>query len=76
MAHKFVHISVTPEPKTGYVAYKTGDERCKNCEHFEAKGNECNGPKMKAMSQQPRAADGNVKVSPTGWCRFWETKEK
>lgn len=68
---KFVHIAPS-EPKTDYVSRKAGDEHCSNCEHFEARENGCNGPKMKKFSERPRLPDGDVKVSPTGWCRFWD----
>lgn len=68
---KFVHIAPS-EPKTDYISRKSGDEHCHNCEHFIASESGCNGPKMKSLSQRPRLSDGNVKVSPEGWCKFWE----
>jgi hypothetical protein len=70
---KFVHIAPV-ESKTEYTPRKAGDEHCSNCEHFLPSENGCNGPKMKAMSKQPRLSDGNVKVSSGGWCKFWEEK--
>lgn len=68
---KFVHIAPS-EPKTQYTPRKAGDEHCENCEHFEADKNECNGPHMIKLTQKPKLPDGNVKVVPTGWCKFWK----
>lgn len=68
---KFYHIAPV-EPKTEYTPRKEGKEHCSNCEHFVASENGCNGPKMKAMSERPKLSDGNVKVSPQGWCKFYE----
>jgi hypothetical protein len=68
---KFSH-AILSEPKTGYVSRKAGAEHCANCEHFVEAESGCNGPKMKELSERPRLNDGNVKVSPTAWCKFWE----
>lgn len=70
-------ISIAPsEPKTGYTTKKSGDEHCSNCEHFEADKNECNGPHMIKLTQKTKLPDGNVQVSPHGWCKFWENKDE
>lgn len=68
---KFVHIAPS-EPETQYTSRKAGDEHCKNCEHFVASENGCNGPKMKELSKRPKLKDGNVHVAPNSWCKFWE----
>lgn len=61
------------ESKTSYVPRSvTPGERCTLCEHFETDENGCNGSKMRALSSQPRLADGDVLVQPTGWCQFFE----
>jgi len=67
-------LKVVSEPKTGYVSEKSGSDHCKNCEHFVESESGCNGPKMKKLSEQPRLPDGNVKVVPEGWCKFWESE--
>lgn len=70
---KFTQITQKKEPKTDYVDYKVGgSEHCFNCKHFEKEKSECNGPKMKELSERPRAADGDVKVHPVGLCKFWK----
>jgi hypothetical protein len=75
MGANFSHAP-KPEPKTGYVNRKVGSEHCFSCEHFvksENKGESgCNGPKMKALSTRPRLPNGDVKVHPVAWCKFWE----
>lgn len=73
MPHKFVHIAPS-EPKTEYTPRKAGNEHCSGCEHFEAGKSECNGPHMIKLTQKPILPDGNVKVVPTGWCKFWEKR--
>lgn len=77
MGTYFSHVS-KPEPKTGYVNHKTGPEHCFSCKHFiksENKGEGgCNGPKMKELSKRPRLPNGDVKVHPVAWCKFWEGK--
>jgi hypothetical protein len=65
------------EPKTQYTPKSTTpNERCSNCEHYVASEHGCNGPNMKKLSQQPRLADGNVKIEPAGWCKFWDANDK
>ena len=70
---KFVHIAPV-EPKTEYTPRKAGNEHCSGCEHFEVAKSECNGPNMIRLTQKPKLEDGNVKVAPTGWCKFWEAR--
>jgi len=63
------------EPKTEYTPKShTPGERCSGCEHYVVSEHGCDGPKMKVLSGQPRLSDGNVKVEPSGWCKFWESK--
>lgn len=65
------------EPRTEYVPKSsTPGERCNLCEHYVASEGGCNGKNMKRLSQQPKLADGNVKVAAAGWCRFWQPVEK
>jgi len=67
-------VRIKKEPKTGYVDHKPGREHCFNCEHFVRAESGCNGPKMKELSERPKLANGDVKVHPIAWCRFWEEK--
>lgn len=72
---KLVNLAPS-EPKTGYTTKKTGDKHCSDCAHFEANTNECNGPKMLKFTSREKLSNGNVKVSPNGYCKFWEDKNK
>lgn len=58
--------------ETRYIEGVKDDERCATCEHFVASENGCEGKNMKALSPRPRLKDGNVKVAPDGWCKFYD----
>ena len=60
------------EPKTLYVNRSaTPGERCSLCRRFESDESACNGEGMRELSERPRLEDGDVIVSPQGWCRFF-----
>jgi hypothetical protein len=72
-----VIFSLIKEPKTSYMSHKPGsNEHCFSCEYFRKEESGCTGPKMKELSEQPRLPNGDVKVHPVSWCRFWEQKGK
>lgn len=50
------------------------DERSLNCVAFR-KPNGCSGEHMRSDSNRPRLPNGNVKVSPFAWCRWWKAKK-
>jgi hypothetical protein len=70
-------FSIIKEPKTGYQSHHPGSsEHCFNCEHFKREESGCDGPKMKELSKRPKLPNGDVKVHPVAYCKFWEAKEK
>lgn len=58
--------------QTQYTEHVTGDERCATCEHFVASESGCNGKNMKALSKRSRLKNGDVKVAPDAWCKFYD----
>jgi hypothetical protein len=68
-------FSIIKEPKTGYMSHHPGSsEHCFNCINFVKEENGCKGPKMKELSERPKLPNGDVKVHPVAYCRFWEEK--
>ena len=64
-------FAVQGERGTGFEkAGDLGEFECGNCRYFDAVAGACNQADMKAMSQQPRLADGRVVVAEEDCCEY------
>ena len=64
-------FSVRGEEGTGYEKpADLGEFECGNCRYFDARAGACNQATMKALSKQPRLADGRVAVDAEGCCEY------
>ncbi len=65
-------FSIIKEANTGYQSHHPGSsEHCFNCLKFNRKESGCTGEKMKELSTRPRLPNGDVKVHPVAYCKFW-----
>lgn len=64
-------FAIQGEKGTGFEkAGDLGEFECGNCLWFDAAAGACNQMDMKAMSQQPRLADGRVSVADADCCEY------
>lgn len=76
MLHPATLIQIDPfaikgEAGTGFEkAANLGEFECENCHFFDAKAGACNQETMKALSNQPRLADGRVMVEAEDCCEY------
>lgn len=64
-------FAIQGERGTGFEkAGDLGEFECGNCTYFDATAGACNQTDMKAMSQQPRLADGRVSVDEEDCCEY------
>ena len=64
-------FAVQGETGTGFEkAANLGEFECENCLYFDAAAGACNQETMKALSKQPRLADGRVSVGPEDCCEY------
>ena len=62
---------VKGEEGTGYEKpADLGEFECANCSFYDARAGACNQSTMKALSKQPRLADGRVSVDAEGCCEY------
>ena len=70
-------FSIIKEPKTGYQSHNPGSSKhCFNCSKFDREESGCTGEKMKELSTRPKLPNGDVKVHPVAYCKFWEGIKK
>lgn len=64
-------FAIKGESGTGFEkAGSLGEFECGNCKFFDASAGACDQPDMKAMSKQPRLADGRVSVDAADCCEY------
>jgi len=64
-------FAVQGEQGTGFEkAGNLGEFECENCSFYDAAAEACNQETMKAMSKQPRLADGRVSVAAEDCCEY------
>ena len=63
--------AIRGEAGTGFEkAADLGEFECENCHFFDAVAGACNQETMKALSKQPRLADGRVSVDAEDCCEY------
>ena len=64
-------FAIQGEAGTGFEkAGNLGEFECENCLYFDASAGACNQETMKAVSKQPRLADGRVSVDAEDCCEY------
>jgi hypothetical protein len=64
-------FAIQGEMGTGFEKAGTlGEFECENCLYFDAAEGACNQETMKAISKQPRLADGRVSVAAEDCCEY------
>ncbi len=64
-------FAIKGEQGTGFEkAADLGEFECENCWFYDAKAGACNQETMKALSKQPRLADGRVMVGGEDCCEY------
>lgn len=64
-------FQVKGEEGTGFEkAADLGEFECGNCRFFDARAGACNQETMKALSKQPRLADGRIQVGAEDCCEY------
>ena len=64
-------FAIQGERGTGFEkAGDLGEFECGNCIFFDASAGACNQADMKAISQQPRLADGRISVDAEDCCTY------
>jgi len=64
-------FAIQGETGTGFEkAGNLGEFECGNCLYFDATAGACNQADMKALSKQPRLADGRVMVAEEDCCEY------
>ena len=64
-------FAIQGEMGTGFEkAGNLGEFECENCFYFDAAEGACNQETMRAISKQPRLADGRVAVAPEDCCEY------
>jgi len=64
-------FAVRGEAGTGFEkAADLGEFECGNCLFYDATAGACNQETMKALSKQPRLADGRVSVEAEDCCEY------
>lgn len=64
-------MAIRGEAGTGFEKEAgLGEFECENCHFFDAVAGACNQETMKALSKQPRLADGRVSVEAEDCCEY------
>lgn len=64
-------FAIQGEMGTGFEkAGNLGEFECENCFYFDAVAEACSQETMKALSKQPRLADGRVSVAAEDCCEY------
>jgi hypothetical protein len=71
-------FAIQGEMGTGFEkAGNLGEFECENCRYFDAAEGACRQDTMRAISKQPRLADGRVSVSAEDCCEYvWRIGKK